>query len=165
MKSKKGFSFIVSAILVLVILIAAAIFIAQQKEKTEKTFFGTLWNKFFPDRTEQIVIPGTTVSGGCAPIALADVNDLARWTVTCFQKGEKGEKCCYSAQTSGLTADLTDADWKAALKAIKFTEDTVWNLGSPRIVKGAPAPILCYYDDYGPYNDVYLTFNPTADCS
>src|SRR5574342_824568 len=107
MKSKKGFSFIVSAILVLVILIVAAIFIFQQKQKTEKTFFGSLWDKFFPEKTEQIVIPGTTVGGGCAPIALADVNDLARWTVTCFQKGEKGEKCCYSMQTSGLTVDLT----------------------------------------------------------
>jgi hypothetical protein len=164
--TKKGISTVmVSAILVIVILVAAAIFINQQKQKTEKTFFGTLWSKFFPEKTEQIVIPGTTASSGCAPIAIVDSNDLARWTVTCFQKGEKGEKCCYEAQTSGLAVDLTDADWKAALKSIKFTEDTVWNLGSPRIVKGAPAPTLCYYDDYGPYNDVYLTFNPTADCS
>src|SRR5574342_18187 len=165
MKSKKGFSFIVSAILVLVIIIAAAIFIYQQKEKTEKTFFGTLWKKFFPEKTEQIVIPGTTAGKGCAPIAVKDPSDLAKWTVTCFQLGEKDGKCCYEVRTSTLTTDLTEKNWKDALAQLNFKEDTVWNVGVRTIVNGASSPTLCYYDDYGPYNDVYLTFNAYEDCS
>lgn len=165
---KRGFSTVMSAILVLIILVAAAVFIYQQKQKTEKTFFGTLWDKFFPERTEQIVIPGTTAGKGCAHVRIANADELAREAITCWQLGKKqggNYPCCAMIESIDLTTIITAADWTNAQKNLKpdITSKITWNIGAQNFVRGSPAATLCF--DYNTFGDeVYLTFNPATDC-
>jgi hypothetical protein len=165
---KKGFSFIVSAILVIVILIAGAIFIYQQKQKTEKNFFGTLWGQFFPEKTDQIVIPGTTAGKGCAHVRITSADELAREAITCWQLGKKqggNYPCCAMIESIDLTTGITESDWTNAQKNLQpdITSKITWNVGVKNFVKGASAATLCF--DYNAFGDeVYLTFNPVTDC-
>ena len=166
---KQGFSTVVSAVLVLIILVAAAVFIYQQKQKTEKTFFGTIWDKYFPSKTESITIPGTTAGKGCAHVRITSADELAREAITCWQLGKKqgsNYPCCAMIESIDLTTIITESDWTTAQKNLQpdITSKITWNLGVLNFVKGAPAATLCF--DYNVFGDeVYLTFNPVTDCS
>ncbi len=159
---KRGMSFLVTAILALIILGAAAAFIYQQKQKTEKTFLGSIWDMAFPSKTEGIIIPGTTVGAGCGTRKIVDAGILAAAVHDCWKKATAGTNnpCCYKIDTSTLTTTISESELSTKLLGTGVSIE--WNIES-NIDKTASMFTVCYDAGWG--GEVFLTRTPASDCS
>lgn len=173
--NKKGIhaELLVGLGLVVLFAILIAVFTGQQKEKTEKTIFGQLWEKFFPNKIETVIIPGTTVGEGCSTIELPKDDPRPRFAqaiIDCWIQGHgssgvkgAGEvKCCYKIDTTKIDNPISELSTKQALRSkpapgpglADWTFESInWN------IKGSIQPgtgiVLCYNDGYV-YDNVYI---------
>lgn len=160
--NSKGFSFMVSAILVIIMLIAGATFIYQRKQATEKTFLGSIWDMAFPSKTESIEIPGTTVGGGCGTRQITDTSLLAAAVQDCWKKATAGTNnpCCYKIDASKLTTTIGEKDLSTRLSGTGVSLD--WRIEA-NLDKTSSMFTVCYDAGWG--GEVFLTRTPAADCS
>ncbi len=164
-------AFIYLALGAIVILIFM-LFIGQQKGKTEQTIFTKIWNKFFPETTETVIIKGTTVGKtGCGLIEITDANHLAQAMVDCWEKRGIGEyPCCYRISPKKLTAAVTQEQVKKELMtkgeegryiATASCSDFVWKVGT---VQQTDSDFKVCYDEDG-CNEVSVTRGTSeTDC-
>jgi hypothetical protein len=148
-----------------IVILIFMLFIGQQRGKTEETIFTKIWNKFFPETTETVIIKGTTVGKtGCALIEITDANHLAQSMVDCWVKAENiGEyPCCYRINPKKLTAAVTQEQVKKELMtkgetgryiATATCSDFVWKVGT---VNPADGEFKVCYDEDG-CNEVSVT--------
>jgi len=171
---KKGFSTImVSAVLVVIILIAASWILFEQKGKTG-SMIDNLWKLFFPEKTEQITIPGTVVGGGCAPVLVKSTAELAQVIIDCCNKGKCRDTvsdavpCCNDVGMDPTgSGTITKSDLiKAVLARPDGKSITVnWHINEViPIKKNIPAFRICYTAPWAGGNEVHVTFNEN-DCT
>ena len=160
-----------------IIILIFMLFIGQQRGKTEETIFVKIWNKFFPETTETVIIKGTVVGKtGCAIIEITDANHLAQSMIDCWKKAENiGEyPCCYKISPKKLTAAVTKEQvikelmtkgeqgrYIAGSCPLGFGSRNVWKVG---IVNPADSEFKVCYDEDG-CNQVSVTRGTSdTDC-
>lgn len=172
---KKGLTKSAAILIALGILVIAIIGlqIAKQFPVTDK-LINTFMKKFFPSKIESVVIPGTTVGGGCPTVSIRDVDDLAQAVVDCWNQGQKyGQlECCYNINPANLKAEISKTELQSALRkkgtlgkslADSSCSGMTWDSQSfPRAIAGKAIFTVCY--DTTRCNEVYVTFDPKKYC-
>ena len=162
------------------IVVIFLIFTCQQREKTEKTVFGTIWQKFFPSKMEIVVVPGTTVGGGCPTIALENADQVAQAAIDCWKQGKTSNSgrlfknvdmsCCYKLNPAKLKQTITKQEVLNVLRNKGHTGSILadstcgglaWKIAD--LYDTASPPTVCY--DVGICDEVYITRTPLSDCS
>ncbi len=136
---------VIYLVLGVAVILIFAIFIGQQRGKTEDTIFNKIMKKFFPETTETVIIKGTVVGKGCSTIEITDASILAQSMIDCLRKAKDiGEyPCCYKITPKKLTGSITQEEVKKALLSkgtegtflagscpLGFDSRTVWKVGT-----------------------------------
>jgi len=164
---KKAMSTLVGGILVAVILVGA-IWVLYHQSSQIGAQIDKLSAKFFPKRTGQIVIPGTVVGPGCAPIIIHNADELAQAAIDCCNKGKCNDAVssytgCCAEVTLKNTVGITKNDLDSALaknSGWKAGAGIAWRIaGSTFPIKEGFLPfMLCFTAPTWGANEVHLTY-------
>ncbi len=174
MKAMTKTAFIYITLGVIVVLIIA-IFIGQQRTKTEQTIFTTIWNKFFPNRMESVVIPGTTAGGGCPTIKVDTAETMAQSILDCWRQGKTYKndiECCYNITAAEVKTPFHINEVATILKqkSGKTPADVlVWQINSQYIAPNIQPFTVCFdrRPTINPFmnDEIYVTYNPKKECT
>lgn len=170
MKGMTKTAFIYIALGVIVVLIIA-IFIGQQRGKTETTIFGTIWNKFFPNKMESVVIPGTAVGAGCPTIKVDTADTMAQAILDCWREGKtytNDIECCYVINPADVQTPfhINEVSTSLQQKSGKTPADVlVWQINAQYIAKNVQPFTVCFDRHPVLSDEIYVTYNPKKECT